>query len=443
MKTSPPSLTRIVFATSIGNALEWFDIAIYGFFAIYIAKNFFPAANDTASMLLTFGSFGASYLVRPLGGMVLGAYADRRGRKAALVLSVTLMMVGTAIIAVIPTYATIGLAAPLGVFAARLIQGFSAGGEFGASTAMLIEHAPHRRGFIASWQFATQGCATLLASGSGYALARLLTPHELAAWGWRIPFFFGLLIGPAGLYLRRFLEDAPDFNEATRTATPIRDVFATQKWMVLAAIGALTVSTSVNYLLQYVPTYSIRELHLDASTGFAASTFAGLVLTLVTPLAGHLSDRIGRLKQMSITAVLCLVTAYPAFSYAVSHVSIVSLFALVGWLALLKSIYFGALPALMAELFPVATRATGMSIGYNIGVTVFGGFTPAITVWLLSATGNRSAPGLYLMFTATVSLVALAGVARSASQRRRGMGAPLRADHSEAAGIAADAQVVR
>ena len=444
MQKQPLSLTKIVLATSVGNALEWFDIAIYGFFAIYIAKHFFPTANDTASMLLTFGSFGASYLVRPLGGMVLGAYADQRGRKAALVLSVTLMMAGTAIIAVIPTYATIGLAAPLGVFAARLIQGFSAGGEFGASTAMLIEHAPHRRGFIASWQFATQGCAILLASGWGYVLAKLLSPSELDAWGWRVPFFFGLLIGPVGLYLRRFLEDAPDFSEATRTATPVRDVFTTQKWMLLAAIGALTVSTSMNYLLQYVPTFTIRELHLDTSTGFAASTFAGLVLTVVTPLAGHLSDRIGRLKQMAVTAVLCLVTAYPAFSYAVGHVSVVSLFVLVGWLALLKSIYFGALPALMAELFPVATRATGMSIGYNIGVTVFGGFTPMITVWLLSATGNRSAPGFYLMFTATVSLVALAGVARSQSRRvgnmRGGASAAFRTDHTAEAGIVADTQ---
>lgn len=195
-------------ATSVGNALEWFDIAIYAFFAVHIAKNFFPTANETASMLLTFGSFGASYLVRPIGGMVLGAYADKRGRKAALMMSVGLMMIGTAIIAVIPPHASIGLLAPAGVFIARLIQGFSAGGEFGASTAMLIEHAPERRGLLASWQFATQGLATLLASTFGFALAKLMPASELSAWGWRMPFFFGLLIGPAGLYLRRFLEDA-------------------------------------------------------------------------------------------------------------------------------------------------------------------------------------------------------------------------------------------
>ncbi|WP_106854365.1 MFS transporter [Caballeronia novacaledonica] len=419
MQKKPLSLMQIVVATSVGNALEWFDIAIYAFFAVYIAKNFFPTVNETASMLLTFGSFGASYLVRPLGGMVLGAYADKRGRKAALLLTVGLMMVGTAIIALIPTYAKIGLVAPVGVFVARLIQGFSAGGEFGASTAMLIEHAPHRRGLLASWQFATQGLATLMASVFGFALAKLMPADALAAWGWRLPFFFGLLIGPAGLYLRRYLEDAPDFTEAKHTATPIRDVLGTQKVLLLISIGALTVSTAVNYLLQYVPTFAIRELHLDASTGFAASIVAGVILTVVTPFAGYLSDRIGRLKQMSVTAALFLVTGYPAFSYVVNHVSVSALFVLVGWLALLKAIYFGALPALMSEIFPVSTRATGMSIGYNVGVTIFGGFTPAIVIWLLSATGSKSAPSFYLMFTAVLSLATLLAISKTQPSRSR------------------------
>ncbi len=412
MQKKPLGLTQIVVATSAGNALEWFDIAIYAFFAVYIAKNFFPAMNETASMLLTFGSFGASYLVRPLGGMVLGAYADRHGRKAALLLTVGLMMVGTAIIAMIPTYAAIGLAAPIGVFVARLIQGFSAGGEFGASTAMLIEHAPHRRGLLASWQFATQGIATLMASLFGFALAKFMSPAELSAWGWRIPFYFGLLIGPIGLYLRRFLEDAPDFIEAAHTATPIRDVFGSQKYMLLLSVGSLTVSTAANYLLQYVPTFAIRDLHLDPSTGFAASVLAGAILAVVTPFAGHLSDRIGRIRQMSLAAILFLVTGYPAFYLVVSHGSVSALFALVGWLALLKAIYFGALPALMSEIFPVSTRATGMSISYNVGVTVFGGFTPAIIIWLLSATGNKAAPSFYLTLTAVISLAALASVGR-------------------------------
>lgn len=409
----PLSLTQIVIATSAGNALEWFDIVIYGFFALYIGRHFFPTANQTASLLLTFGTFGASYLIRPIGGVVLGAYADKRGRKAALIMSVSLMMLGTAIVAVMPTYASIGISAPIGVFLARLIQGFSAGGEFGASTAMLIEHAPHRRGFLASWQFATQGLSTLMAATCGFALAKLLSPEALQSWGWRVPFFLGLLIGPVGLYLRRFLEDAPDFTEGVRTKTPVRDVFLSQKWMVLVAAGALAVSTSVNYLLQYLPTFAIRELHLPASTSFAATMLGGVILTGVTPFAGHLSDRIGRLTQMTTVGSLLLVTVYPAFSYTLSHLSMVTLFGLVAWLALLKSIYFGALPALMSELFPAATRSTGMSVAYNIGVTVFGGFTPAVVTWLISATANRSAPSFYLMVTAMISLAALASVSRT------------------------------
>ncbi|TKC88698.1 MFS transporter [Trinickia terrae] len=411
--TKPPlTLVQIVVATSVGNALEWFDIAIYAFFAVYIGKQFFPASNEMASMLLTFGTFGASYLVRPLGGMVLGAYADRRGRKAALMASVSLMMLGTAMIALMPGYARIGLLAPVGVFVARLIQGFSAGGEFGASTAMLVEHAPHRRGFVASWQFATQGLATLLAATFGFALAQLLPAAALADWGWRVPFFCGLLIGPVGLYLRGFLEDAPGFTDEVRTQTPVREVFARQKRMLAVSIGALTVSTSVQYLLQYIPTFAMRELHLPAAMGFAATMVSGVILTLVTPFAGHLSDRIGRRKQMAAVAALFVLTAYPAFSYTVTHISTFALFALCGWFALLKAIYFGALPALMSEVFPPATRSTGLSIGYNVGVTIFGGFTPAIVTALLSVTGDKSAPSLYLILTATISLGALASMSR-------------------------------
>jgi MHS family proline/betaine transporter-like MFS transporter len=286
---------------------------------------------------------------------------------------------------------------------------------------MLIEHAPHRRGFLASWQFATQGLSTLMAATCGFALAKLLSHDALMAWGWRVPFFFGLLIGPVGLYLRRFLEDAPDFTEAEHTKTPVRDVFLAQKRMMLVATGALAVSTSVNYLLQYLPTYGIRELHMPASTSFAATMLGGVILTCVTPFAGHLSDRIGRLTQMITVGLLLLVSVYPAFAYTIDHLSVMTLFGLVAWLALLKSIYFGALPALMSELFPAATRSTGMSVAYNVGVTVFGGFTPAVVTWLVSVTANRSAPSFYLMVTAMISLAALASVSRVkrvASERR-------------------------
>src|SRR5476651_1854974 len=190
------SFTRLIVAVSIGNALEWYDISSYGYFAVYVAKAFFPNSDPTVSLLLTFGTFGLAFLVRPIGGLVLGAYADRHGRKASLMISIVLMTIGTLAIACMPTFETIGIIAPIAVLLARLLQGFSAGGEFGSSTAFLVEHMPERRGFIASWQFASQGLGQLFSSGFGVGLTLLMTPENLSSWGWRIPFLFGVLVGP-------------------------------------------------------------------------------------------------------------------------------------------------------------------------------------------------------------------------------------------------------
>src|ERR1700689_1939964 len=189
------SIARLIVATSIGNALEWYDITIYGYFAIYVSKAFFPNDDQATSLLLTFGTFGLAYLARPIGGLVLGAYADRHGRKASLLISIVLMTFGTLTVAVMPTYGSIGILAPIAVLLARLVQGFSAGGEFGSSTAFLVEHAPERRGFIASWQFASQGVSSLLSSVLGVGVISLMTPADMNAWGWRIPFLFGVLVG--------------------------------------------------------------------------------------------------------------------------------------------------------------------------------------------------------------------------------------------------------
>src|SRR5579871_2864769 len=190
------NVARLVVATSLGNALEWFDISVYAYFAVYISKAFFPTNDPTTSLLLTFGTFGLSFLARPIGGVILGAYADRYGRKASLLASIVMMTFGTLAVAVMPSFATIGVLAPLLVIIARLVQGFSAGGEFGSSTAFLVEHMPHRRGFVASWQFASQGLSGLLGSGFGLVLSSTLSTAELQEWGWRIPFLFGALIGP-------------------------------------------------------------------------------------------------------------------------------------------------------------------------------------------------------------------------------------------------------
>jgi MHS family proline/betaine transporter-like MFS transporter len=239
------NITKLIVATSIGNALEWYDITVYGYFAAYLSKAFFPNSDPTISILLTFGTFGLSYLIRPIGGVVLGAYADRYGRKASLMISIVMMTVGTLVIALMPTYETIGMLAPIAVLAARLVQGFSAGGEFGSSTAFLVEHAPERRGFIASWQFASQGLSTLLASALGVGLTFWMTPSDMQSWGWRIPFWFGILVGPVGIYIRNHLEDATA-PPAQELGSPVKDVFLRQKFAVALSIGALAISTAVN-----------------------------------------------------------------------------------------------------------------------------------------------------------------------------------------------------
>jgi MHS family proline/betaine transporter-like MFS transporter len=413
-RPSAAKVHRIILAASIGNALEWFDLVVYGFFAVTIAKLFFPASTESISLMLTLGTFGISYLIRPLGGFVLGSFADRAGRKASMLLSIGLMMIGTLMIAIMPGYATIGLWAPFGILLSRLLQGFSAGGEFGCSTAFLVEHAPERRGFMGSWQFASQGLATLLASGFGALLTSQLSGAQLEAWGWRIPFLFGLAIGPVGFYIRKYVDEAAEFDTQrktqTQTHTPVRDLLATQKARVLLAVGALVISTAANYMILYMPTYAIKQLHLPAVTGFAATLATGLVLTVLTPVIGHWSDSAGRVRIMAAAALLMLATVYPTFLYMNRHASFATMLVAMIWIGALKAAYFGALPALMSEIFPTRTRATGLAVSYNIGVTVFGGFAPFIITWLIAASGNKLAPGFYLMFCAVLSLIALYAV---------------------------------
>ncbi|MDR6492408.1 MHS family proline/betaine transporter-like MFS transporter [Paraburkholderia terricola] len=403
---------RAVVAASIGNALEWFDLVVYGFFAVIIAKLFFPAGNETVSLLLTLGTFGVSFFMRPLGAVVIGAYADRAGRKAALTLSIVLMMSGTLIIAVLPTYSSIGLAAPVILVIARLMQGFSAGGEFGSATAFLAEHVPGQRGFFASWQVASQGLTTLLAAGFGALLTGELSPQHMASWGWRVPFVFGLLIGPVAWYIRTRLDETPEFLAAETTTTPLRDTFTSQKLRLLIAIGVVVLGTVSTYLVLYMPTYGVKQLGLAPSVAFGAIALTGVIQMLFAPLVGHLSDRYGRTTIMLAPALLLLVLIYPAFVYLIAHPSFGTLIALQIVFGFLMTGYFAALPGLLSEMFPVQTRTTGMSLAYNIAVTIFGGFGPFIIAWLIGFTGSKAAPSYYLIFAAVVSLVALMAARR-------------------------------
>ena len=405
--TSGKNVSRLIVATSIGNALEFYDLLAYGYFASTLSKLFFPLHNATMSLLLTLGTFALSYLARPVGALVLGSYSDRKGRKASLTLSITMMTIGTGMVALMPTYATIGILAPIGIFASRLLQGFSAGGEFGSSTAFLIEHAPQRSGFMSSWQFSSQGASTLLVSLFGAVLTGMLTQPQLEGWGWRIPFLFGVLIGPVGLYIRRRMDETPEFERIEKAESPVRELFATQKAPVIASIGVLILTTSAQYVLLYMPTYAARQLGLAPSSGFIATLVAGLIAIVLTPIVGHWSDKVGRTRIMFVAGVLFLLTVYPAFMFVNAHPSLPSLLAAVVWIAVLKVTYFASIPALMASFFPTRTRTTGMALAYNVGTTVFGGFTPLAVAALIAATGNNLAPGLWLMFAAVLSLATL------------------------------------
>jgi MFS transporter, MHS family, proline/betaine transporter len=405
------NVTKLIVATSIGNALEWFDIAIYGYFAVYISKAFFPAGDPTTSLLLTFGTFGLSFLIRPIGGIMLGAYADRYGRKASLMTSIVMMTFGTLAVAIMPTFATIGVLAPLLVIVARLVQGFSAGGEFGSSTAFLVEHMPHRRGFVASWQFASQGLSGLLGAGFGALLTTVMTPTELQDWGWRLPFLFGVLIGPVGIYIRNHIEEPPRTQGVTTEGSPVGLVFAEQKLQVILAIGALAVSTAVNYLIVLMPTYVVKTLNLPPSVGFVAALVGQAAVMLLSPIAGAVSDRIGRTTHMITLGTLLLLCIFPTFLLLTGRPTPLIIVSGVLWLGILKGLYYGPLAALMSELFPPATRATGLGLSYNIGVTVFGGMGPATMTWLggFPAIGDL-APAYYLTAVAILSLCALVAI---------------------------------
>ncbi|WP_242559180.1 MULTISPECIES: MFS transporter [Pandoraea] len=413
---------KLIVATSIGNALEWYDLIVYGYFAVTISKLFFPAHDETVSLLMALGTFALSYLARPLGAFVLGAYADRHGRRASLMLSIAMMTVGTGLIAFMPTYAAIGVWAPIGIFLSRLMQGFSAGGEFGSSTAFLVEHVPNRPGFMSSWQFASQGASTLLASAFGAVLTGALTQPQLESWGWRLPFLFGMLVGPIGLYIRKYVDETPAFakdvarKQAAQTVagdgaapdkSPVWEVLATQKSRLLVSIGALILTTTANYMILYMPTYATKQLGLPPSQGFIATLVTGFVIMTLTPFVGHWSDKVGRIRIMLVAGVLFLCTVYPAFAFMNAHASLATMMVVMLWVGTLKAVYFAPIPALMSSLFPTRTRATGMAVGYNLGTTIFGGFTPLAVAWLIAATGNKLAPGLYLMVGAAISLTTL------------------------------------
>jgi MFS transporter, MHS family, proline/betaine transporter len=411
---SPAQLTPKplqIAAAVVGNALEWYDFIVFGFFSVIIARLFFPADSQYASMLLTTATFGVGFFMRPVGGVLLGIYADRHGRKAALLLVITLMTIAMALIAFAPTYAAIGVAAPLLIVLARLLQGFSAGGEFASATAFLVESAPaHRRGFYGSWQMVGQGLAALTGALLGAFLTRTLAPETLDSWGWRVPFLFGLIIGPLGLYIRRHLAETEAFLESRRAPAarqPLGSVLASNIRSILVCMG-IGVSGTISYyvILLYMPTFARTQLHLPLDQSFVAQAISLACMIVLIPIFGALSDHVGR-KPITIAAmVVYLGLTYPLFSWVHENPSFLNLAIMQVALCSLLGVFFGPLSTAFAEQFPAHVRSTALAIAYNVSVMVFGGFAQFFVTWLIKATGSPLAPAFYVMFGAAVGLLA-------------------------------------
>jgi MHS family proline/betaine transporter-like MFS transporter len=405
---------RVVLAATIGNTLEWYDFLIYGFLAVTIAKLFFPTEDELTSLLLSVGTFGAAAVVRPVAGVVLGIYADRVGRKAALTLTIFTMGLGTGLIVLAPNYASIGIWAPVLMVSARLLQGFACGGELGGATAILVENAPdHNRGLYASWQTASQAAGLLLGSVVTMLVSLSVTPAQLEAWGWRLPFAFGLLIVPVGFYVRSKLKEPDAYLEA-RTDAPVFS-FMWMLWRerrsLVTAIGVAVLYLACAYVLfVYMPTFAVRQLRLPFSQALIATTFASAILFACSPIFAAISDRCGRKPLLATAASAFALLTYPAFVLMTTEPSLHKLAAVQSGFALGMAAYAGPAISVCAELFPTRLRSTGVSLGYSIAVVLVGGFAPLIVTWLIAATGSPIAPAFYVIGAAAVSGVALLGL---------------------------------
>jgi MFS transporter, MHS family, proline/betaine transporter len=302
----------------------------------------------------------------------------------------------------------VGAWAGVVILISRLIQGFSAGGEFGTATTFLVETAPHRKAFYASWQVAAQGISMFLASAFGYVLFTTLSKDDLYAWGWRIPFIIGILVGPVGLYIRARLSEPEEFTQRTPHEAPIRAIFTTYLGRLLTATACIGVATISVYLILYMPTFAVTSLDVPASAAYLGGVVAGLVTLVGTPLVGRLADRVGAARVMTWAAVAALVFAWPLFQIIVSSPTVPVLVVVIALLAVIMSFYFGPLPALLTEIFPGEVRTTGVSVAYNVGVTLMGGLAPLALTWLLDVTGSLNAPSFYYMVISVISLIGLA-----------------------------------
>ena len=404
-----PLLDRgAVAATVAGNALEFYDFLTYATFAVYIGRAFFPTGNAFASLLLSLATFGVGFVTRPLGGVLIGAYADRAGRRPALMLTISLMTVGTLAMVVTPSYASIGLAAPIILIIARLVQGLALGGEVGPSTAVLLECAPaHRRGTFVSWQNASQGIAVLAAGVVGLALSSMLDKEQLGAWGWRLPFALGLIIVPVGLYIRRRLPETLEAPGTRGGGAVLGLLWREHRGTLLLSILIIMCMTVSTYVSGYMTTYALTTLGMPASKAMLATVANGGVMAVAAVLGGRLSDRYGRKPVMILPRIALLIVEVPAFMLLLAHSTPANLVLVTALLTLLGTLSGAAALTALGEAFPNQVRSSGLAVSYAISVSVFGGTTQFIVAWLIGVTGNRVSPGYYVVVTSIISLWAM------------------------------------
>jgi MHS family proline/betaine transporter-like MFS transporter len=410
MNTKKKSNLKTVSAGCIGNLLEWYDFAIYGFFAPVIAQLFFPSEDKLISLISTFGVFALGFLMRPIGSLIFGVMGDRIGRKRALEISVIMMAIPTTLIGLLPTVSQIGIAAPILLTLLRLIQGMSVGGEYTGSISFVVEHAPkNKRGFYSSWSVFTLLGGILLGSAVSSFITNVLPKEDIAEWAWRIPFLLGISLGIFGLYLRRGLDESPTFKNLKESGqlsdSPVREAFKYHWRTILTIVGSTCVG-SVNFyiIFVYLTTFLTDETHIPLSKALDINTLSMVALLILTPTFGYLSDKVGRKPFLIAGCIIIAIFAYPLFRVlTIGNVTYDMLVQLVFALGL--SMVFGPYGAMIVEQFPARVRMSAISIGYNLGFAVFGGTAPLLATYLIKETGNKLAPSYYLVLAAVVSLI--------------------------------------
>jgi metabolite-proton symporter len=421
------SVIRVAF----GNFLEMYDFMVFGYYAAGIGRAFFPAQSEYSSLMLSLMTFGTGYLMRPLGAVILGAYIDHHGRRKGLLLTLGLMAIGTLSIGIMPGYETIGMVAPLLIVLGRLIQGLSAGVEIGGVSVYLAEiSTPGRKGFFVSWQSASQQVAVIFAALLGLMLSSLLRPEQMAGWGWRVPLLVGSMLVPFILFLRRSLLETEEF-EARKHRPSTGEIWRSllQNWRLVILGMMLTTTTTVTFYMitAYMPTYGSSVLKFTSRESMIVTLCVGISNFIFLPTMGALSDRIGRRPLLFLFSTIALVTSYPMLLWLVSAPSMGRLLTAALWFSMIFGSYNGAMVVFLTEIMPAHVRASGFSLAYSLATGIFGGFTPALSTYLIHVTGNRAMPGLWLAFAGLLGLAATTMLGSQAHVLKRAQEAELAA----------------